>query len=656
MTTLNGASGKAMYEAQFPLLDHMSLGIFAIDTDANIVLWNKTMEGWTKQLRDDVRGNNLFTLFPTTASDAFRLRIEQVLAGGAPVIFSTQLHHHLIPSLLPDGSFRAQLVTLDFLPEYQIALFSIQDQTEQMRLTERYKISAQSLKEELNQRKKLRKRNKQLVMAMNQAAEAILITNKRGHIEYVNQAFVQQTGWLEDDAKVWLSYADFFAQSNVAFAHTLCEVFEARDVWVGRQSVHCKDGTSFMASISIAPILNKEDVCTHYIIIQEDISQQINIEEKIRNTQKQEALVTLIGGIAHDFNNLLAGMVGQVYLASREVSAMPKTAERMKKIQASAQGAAEIVKQLLTFARQGEHHAKDFSLQSFINEFVKLAQFNVPENIKLLSNFDLGAVSFRGDANQLQQALLNIVQNSVEACADRDHSCIEIHLSPFRSNEHVDLLVKYPVLRHGNFAHIQIRDNGVGMDDDTLGRIFDPFFSTKQLGSGLGLAMVMGCVHHHHGIIDVESRVGEGSCCHLFLPISRPKSDVQVLSHIASTQCVNILLVDDDERVLESTQELLECMGHHVVVAHDGHEACAVFAKQSDHWDLLITDIVMPRMDGVVASKEMRKIRPDLPVIYATGYDQSLVSKGLLDLKNTLLISKPFNPDELDNLIHNMVK
>ncbi|MDQ6997408.1 MAG: PAS domain S-box protein [Mariprofundus sp.] len=640
---------------QFPLLDHIESGILAIDRDATIVLWNKNMEQWCDLSRDQVLGQNLYELFPNTNADAFKICIEQVLTGGAPVIFSPQQHYHVIPCPLANGEFRKQQVTVTWLQDYQVALFSIQDQTEQIRLIEQYKQSALSLKSELDQRQKLEKKNMQLAAAIDQAGEAVIITDIYGQIEYANHSFVEQTGWRSDEINT-VGYFDTLIEKSENHVNQQLKLsIKAEEAWVGRQNIVRRDGSSFTASISIAPIIDGDGALTHHIIIQEDISQYISLEEKMRDTQKQEALITLIGGIAHDFNNLLAGLIGQVYLASREVSHLPKTAERMKKIQASAQDAAEIVKQLLTFARQGEHFAKEFSLSSFMNEFVKLARHNVPENIKLISSFERGAVHFRGDANQLQLSLLNIVQNAVDACKDVEAPQIEITLTPFNSSAHGELLKKYPVLRHGNFAHVLIRDNGKGIPENMIDRIFDPFFSTKQLGSGLGLAMVMGCVRHHHGIIDVESKPGHGSSFHLFLPTLMPQKIALIDTDKTFAEGINILLVDDDERVLESTKELLECMGHEVTIACDGRAACRAFEEQSDLWDILITDIVMPHMDGVAASKKMRLLRPDLPVIYATGYDQSLVTEETRNMNNTILISKPFNPDDLDRLISKLV-
>ncbi|MDX8405998.1 MAG: response regulator, partial [Mariprofundus sp.] len=194
-----------------------------------------------------------------------------------------------------------------------------------------------------------------------------------------------------------------------------------------------------------------------------------------------------------------------------------------------------------------------------------------------------------------------------------------------------------------------------GIPTEFRERIFDPFFSTKQLGSGLGLAMVMGCIRHHQGFIDVESSAG-GTSIHLFLPTIRSQPGSSNDDPLAAHNGVSILLVDDDERVLEPTMELLESMQHRVIIAHDGREALEIFAQQPERWDIVITDMVMPHMNGLESSQQMRLLRPDIPLIYATGYDQSLVVDNTKKMANSILISKPFNPDELDQLIMRMVK
>jgi len=651
------AGGHMNIADQFPLLDHIPTGILAINRHGEIMLWNHMLEQWSGSTREAMLGRNLFACFPDLDTADYRNPIEQVLAGGNSVIFSPQQHHHVIPCPLPDESLRTQLVTISWLSLQQVALFSIQDLSDQHRLIEKYRFATMELEEELRHSQALEREKSQLAAAIDQAGEAIIITDTAGHIQYTNQAFLKQTGWSEEEVNTIAIYDALFSTPEASFADELLPLLTSGETWQGRQQITRKDGSSFTVSISIAPIFDDTHTLTHHIIIQEDISLQVTLEEKFRHAQKQEALITLVGGIAHDFNNLLAGLVGQAYLAAREVSDMPKTAARMKKIQGITQEAAEIVKQLLTFARQGEMVSKEFPLGSFIKEFAKLAGHYVPESIQLISDFEPGQFAFRGDPNQLQQVLLNIIQNSVEALHDRSDGRIEIGLFPLRPDLDTMHIQKNPVLRHGNFAHVCIRDNGSGIPHAIIERIFDPFFSTKQLGSGLGLAMVMGCIRHHQGIIDVESSTSSGTCIHLFLPIIKAKNSfVSRVSASEQHAGMAILLVDDDKRVLEPTMELLEAMGHRVSLAHDGIEAYQTFAQHPDSWDIVITDMVMPKMNGLESSQKMRLLRPDIPVIYATGYDQSLVIDNTRKMGNSVLISKPFNPDELDRLIMKMVK
>ena len=640
--------------SDFPLLDHLSSGILAIEQDGTIRLWNRTLENWYGKQREEMQGCNLFQTFPHLDNASFRHDLKRVFDGTSTVIF-TDDSEPLIPCPLASGVMRPQKVTVSLLEQQQLALFSIEDQTEQRKLISGYKAMADSLQTELNQITQLEKQNSRLIGAIDQAAEAIMIARADGGIDYVNRAFHQQTGWQSDDLQN-LTLERLFAETSDEFKAHLAEVFSAGKTWQGRQKIVTHTGSEFTASVSIAPISDVHGITTHAVIIQEDISQQLAIDERLRHSQKQEALVTLVGGIAHDFNNLLAGLVGQTYLATREVQQMPKTLERLNKIQKITQNASEIVKQLLTFARQGDHQAKEFPLSSFIKEFHKLAKLTVPESIKLTLDFLPGDYPFRGDASQLQQSLLNMIQNAVEACANKQEGSIDIMLSPLQPAEQPTLVAKHPVLRHGNFAHIILRDNGCGIAADNMERIFDPFFTTKQLGSGLGLAIVLGCIRNHHGIIDVESRSGEGTTFHLLLPLKVYKTAPVAPLITDNAISARILLVDDDPNVLEPTKELLECMGHHVTLARDGLQAYETFKLKPEEWDIVITDMVMPRMNGLESAQKMREISPSIPIIFATGYDKSLVIDQTRNMANAILISKPFNPDDLDQMIVDMVK
>lgn len=642
-----------MNSSRFPLLNHISSGILATDSNGTIQVWNSVLEAWHGESRELMEGKNLFELFPHLNSNTFRSELRQVFESNHKACFDSE-QLNIIPCPLPDGALRALKVTITLLHEYQFALFTVEDRTEHQKMINNYREMTKALQSELDQKIKLEEQNSHLISAINQAAEAILISSAEGRIDYANRAFYDQTGWLEGDLDA-MNIHQLLEENREDLNSPLNALFREGKTWQGRENIRCKDGSNFMASVSMAPIRDENRGITHAVIIQEDVSQQIAIDEKLRRSQKQEALITLVGGIAHDFNNLLAGLVGQVYLATREVQHMPATLNRMKKVQKISQDASEIVKQLLTFARQGDHKATEFPLDAFIKEFSKLARHSVPESISWSLDFNAGDYPFRGDANLLQQSLLNMVHNAVEAC-DREHSnSIELILSHLNPYEEPALLAKYPVLRHGNFAHIKIRDNGRGIASENLERVFDPFYTTKQLGSGLGLAIVMGCIRNHHGIIDIESQPGAGSTFHILLPLKRSQT-VSASPAINDDLKANILLVDDDPNVLEPTKELLECMGHQVILAKDGVQACELFQTSSLKWDILITDMVMPRMNGLESAKKIRAIKPNIPIIFATGYDQALVIEGTRKMENAVLISKPFDPDDLERLVINMVK
>ncbi len=647
-------SGQRIDPRAFPLLDHMTSGLLAIDRDNRIALWNRQMEQWSGLEREDMLGRDLFEAFPHLAGDEFRFRIEQVQRGGAPVILPPHPQHPFIPCPDHEGNMRMHRLTISWLPEHRLCLFCVDDQSEQFHLIGQQRQILDELRRELQERRELEERNAHLLAAIDQAGEAIIITSRTGEIEYVNRAFYRQTGWNEQETRAIAVYDALFAKHSDEFEQHLQAVFRDGLSWQGRQEIIRRDGSVFTASMSIAPIVNDGGAITHAIIIQEDISSLLKLESRLRETQKQEALVTLVGGIAHDFNNILAGITGQTYLASREVAGLPKTAERMATLQKLAQEASEIVAQLLTFARQGKVNAREMPLNSFLKEFCKLATHDIPESIELVTNIPSGRFPFRGDANQLQQALLNVVNNAVEACRDRKDARIEIALQIVDPDTDRRWIERFPVLGRGCFAHLSIRDNGRGMDRETQERIFDPFFTTKQLGSGLGLAMVQGCIRHHHGLIDVESMPGKGSTFHIFLPLRETETRATEKPSRLASAGLDILLVDDDPRVLEPTRELLETMGHRVCTAGNGEQALEIFRQDCARWDMLITDMVMPKMNGLESSKRMREKRPDLPIIYATGYDQSLVLEDTRRIPNSVLLSKPFNPDELDGLIRRL--
>ncbi|MDQ6953514.1 MAG: response regulator [Mariprofundaceae bacterium] len=631
------------------LLNALNEGVCLLNEEGKLVFCNRRLESWLGQTTATMQGQALATLFPRFSQPHIRARLDMVKQSQAPVIFSPQIHGYLFPCPMDDGEYRLQQTTVTCL-EDGCLLLSVQDFTDQIRQAKIQKASNRRLQEELTQRYVLEKQNKQLIAAMDQAAEAIMICNERAQFQYVNHTFVQQTGWSQEEALEKGVYSQLRADTDGAFEHLVMETIRSGKKWQGQQQVQRKDETLFMSNISIAPIVNAEGNITHAVAIQEDITQHILLEEQYRRTQKQEALTTLVGGIAHDFNNLLSGMLGHLYLASREVKGLPKTPDRLKKIQKSAYDAADIVKQLMTFSRRDQIDARNFPLQSFLKEMVKLIEHSVPENIEFSLDFEQYPFPMHGDPELLQQSMMNMVQNSVEACASVQHPKVHIALKMLDVGENEGLAVRYPALQYGEYADLSISDNGLGIHPDHFDRVFDPFFTTKQLGSGLGLATVMGCIRHHHGVIDVHSTLGQGTVIHMYFPLCA-RTEFGGVEAPHDFREVRILLVDDDPLVRETSAELLHDLGHEVVTAFDGQDAIDIFEKDEQAFDVVIMDMVMPRVNGPAAVRYIRALNSDVPVIFATAYDRSVSLEDAGKFERAMLVSKPFNPEDLNHLL-----
>jgi len=631
------------------LLNALSEGICLVDKDDTIIFCNRRLEIWLGQKTDSIHGQNLAHLFPRFAKPHVSARLAMVRTLKSPVIFSPQIHGYLFPCPLHEDEYRFMQTTVTYL-EDECLLLSVQDFTEPMRQSKLQKENQRRLQKELMQRYALENKNAQLIAAIDQAPEAVMICNERACIQYVNQTFVQQTGWTQDEVLKKKKYSQLRLDNDVEFEERLLESIRSGKKWQGQYRVQRKDGTHFMSNVSIAPIVNPEGGVSHAVAIQEDITQYILLEEQYRQTQKQEALTTLVGGIAHDFNNLLSGMLGHIYLASREVKALPKTPARLDKIQKAAYEAADIVKQLMTFSRRDQIETRNFPLQSFLKQMVKLLEHNVPENIEFTLDFEAYPFPMHGDAELLQQSMVNIVQNSVAACSGVEHPKIHISLTTLDVHKDARLAVRYPALQYGEYADLSIYDNGSGIHPDHHERIFDPFFTTKQLGSGLGLATVMGFIRHHHAVIDVDSTLNQGTTIHMYLPLcARQDSEESVTLDGLRESC--ILLVDDDPLVRETTEEFLQDLGHEVVTAVDGQDAVEIVEEDTERFDVIIMDMVMPRMNGLAAVRYIRALNADVPVIFATAYDRSLSLEDAEKFERSVLVSKPFNPEDLNHLI-----
>jgi len=428
----------------------------------------------------------------------------------------------------------------------------------------------------------------------------------------------------------------------------------------GPRNVLCrkKDGTLYPIIMSIAPVYY-EGKLINFIAVQQDMSEQVQLEDQLRQSQKMEAIGTLVGGIAHDFNNMLAGITGNLYLAKKMIKENPKVTKKLDNIESLSFRAADMIKQLLTFSRQDAVCMQTMDMTSCAYEALNFLRPTIPENILIHVNVCEDEILIQGDETQLHQVLMNLINNARDALENSDKPSITIQLSRFVPN-HI-FIQKHACSQIDNYAHISIADNGMGIPDEHLERLFEPFFTTKAegKGTGLGLSMVFGAIETHKGFIEVESKEGEGTTFHVYIPLlesidfETPQDEDEIISS-KGQEGELILLADDEQQVRETTAEVLESMGYKVLQAEDGNVAADVFKEHQHMCCLVILDIVMPHCGGVEAATKIRNITPNVPILFVSGYDKEKVMKDN-QLSNSQVLSKPIALNKLKSIIRHML-
>ncbi|HKI59859.1 MAG TPA: PAS domain S-box protein, partial [Mariprofundaceae bacterium] len=365
-----------------------------------------------------------------------------------------------------------------------------------------------SIVHDITRRKEAEDKLWKLSQALEQASEAMLIMDRDGIVEYVNAAFTEITGYEAAEAVGNTPSIIKSRRQSDAFYKNLWKTVSSGEPWQGMVTDKRKDGSLYPANLSIAPIHSEQGEITHYVGIQQDMTDQQVLEHKFRQAQKMEALGTLVGGIAHDFNNMLAGITGNLYLAKKQISDMPDVEKKLDNIDMLSFRAASMIKQLLTFARKGSVETQPFGLISFIKEITRLSEASIPENI----NFNIKVCSeelfVRGNTTQLQQAIMNLLNNARDAVAEVSNPTITLELEEYRADRIFQLA--HPESTASLFARMIVRDNGCGISDADKEHIFEPFYTTKEVGAGtgLGLAMVYGAIESQGGFVEVESSLG----------------------------------------------------------------------------------------------------------------------------------------------------
>jgi PAS domain S-box-containing protein len=383
---------------------------------------------------------------------------------------------------------------------------------------------------------------------------------------------------------------------------------------------------------------------------------QAALEDQLRHSQKLEAVGLLAGGIAHDFNNLLQIIGGNAQFCETEGVSPQEQRECLREIAKSVQRAAQMTRQLLAFSRRQALARENTDLNTFIAEHVRMIRRVMPESIQIDFEPVDEPLVVLADRGQLEQVLLNLCLNARDAMPRGGR--LAIHLSVTRDSAKADKLGRRP---DEPFAEVRVSDTGHGMDDATRARIFDPFFTTKprDKGTGLGLAVVYGIVHQHGGFIDVASRPGEGATFTIHLPLQSGQTVAHTGAATAPRQSApvggTILMAEDNDSIRRVALSALRHAGYTVHAVADGLDAVGHFERHAANIDLLFFDVMMPRLSGFEAANRCRAIRPEVPVIFASGYAADSVEEGENIPEGAHVLPKPYRLESLIELIEKLL-
>ena len=510
------------------------------------------------------------------------------------------------------------------------------------------KMCAISATVDISEQKKAESDMRSLVTAIENAEEVIVVTDLEGRIQYCNPAFEAVTGYSKEEAlgrnprilKSGKHCPEFYAEMWATLTNG--------QVWRGHLTNKKKDGSLYEEEAAISPIRDVAGRISGFVAIKHDVTERLQLEDQFRQAQKLESVGRLAGGMAHDFNNLLTVINGYSDLCLKRLKSPDPLRPYMREIQKAGERAAGLTKQLLAFSRKQVIEPRVLDLNATIRESAPMLRPLIGEDIALTTRLDGSLGQVMADPDQIHQIIMNLAVNARDAMPDGGELSIEtanVELSQ------EGIAVIHADATAGRYVVMSVTDTGHGIDETTRERIFEPFFTTKEVGkgTGLGLSTVYGIVRQSGGWIDVRSEVGVGTSFHIYLPrldaVPAPPRSVPAGSIAGGSE--TILVVEDQEEVRAFTRAALKRYGYRVIDASDGGNAVARAEQYPRQIHLLVTDVVLPGMNGKEVSERLQELRPDLKVLFISGYTADLIAdRGVLP-PGVAFLHKPFSAQEL---------
>jgi PAS domain S-box-containing protein len=494
---------------------------------------------------------------------------------------------------------------------------------------------------------------------MEAAPDGMVVVNQEGEIVILNARAEVQFGYRRDELlgqKVTSIIPEGFAERLIADALRTTAEALAQQIGTGIElNGRRKDGSSFPIEIMLSPLESPEGILVTAAI--RDISERKHLARQLHQSQKMEAVGQLTGGIAHDFNNLLGVIIGNLDLLDRLVAGNEAAVKRVKTAQKAAIRGADITRRLLVFSSSEELKPAVVLLGDSIQNTIELAARGLGPEIKITTHLDASMPPLFVDPAGLESSMLNLVVNARDAMPKGGSIIISTELQKLDSSHPV---MHSSDIKEGRFACIRITDTGQGMSKETLEHAFEPFFTTKprNKGTGLGLAMVYGFVKQSGGTVHVYSELGQGTTVSLYLPVAEDDPHpipAETATLLSAKMGGTVLVVDDEVDLLEVAVAYLADMGFTALKAIDGASALETLAERSEI-DLMVTDIVMPGgMNGVELVQRARNLRPDLKIIYSSGFPAEALAEKSMRLVDGSLLRKPYRRAEFTDIVHRVM-
>jgi PAS domain S-box-containing protein len=472
--------------------------------------------------------------------------------------------------------------------------------------------------------------------------DGIAFISMDGQIERANKAYCDMLGYTENE----LIFMTYHQHTPREWINKDLEILEqqvlARDYSEEyRKEFIRKDNTVFPVMVRIWLVRDTNGKPLRLLKLVRDVTDQIRLEAQLRQAQKMESIGTLAGGIAHDFNNILGAIIGYTQLARYNIKEPDRALADIDHVLTASNRAKDLVKHILGFSRLTEHRMQPIQLHHIVKEALKLIRASLPSTIEIRQEISSQGTAMMADPTEIHQVLMNFCTNSLHSM-ENTGGVLEVVLEPV-DQDNIDIN-EHPGLNPGPLVRLTVSDTGCGIDPKHIERIFDPYFTTKQkgTGTGLGLAVVHGIIKNHGGSVHVRSQLGVGTVMTVIFP--RLESAVEkepIGSEKLPTGHESILFVDDEKSLVEIEKMMLQRLGYHVVSEFSSRKAFNTFINNIDHFDLVITDMTMPEMTGLELARGISAIKPGIPIIICTGYNNKITEDVAREAGIARVLLKP---------------